>query len=208
MQRQKERFDAMVARLEAKPKTRADVNSEARSLYDKLHECSVVTFFALQRIVHEAYIVPSLEQCFDVDDFELACLDRSVVSRCEFPFESKISNRELAVVGDAYLTFYIVSTAYERPDRLVADDYQQLRTRWSSDRNVAQFFDDYLSPKGAAFLACMAGRETTTSGFTKRQKATYVEALVGLLARVAESRPIANLICKLICETEKLQLEQ
>jgi len=168
-------FDKMTFR--AKKETK---RAEYRTLYTRLNECANNVMEAL---VHKE---PSFS-AVPVHYFEHVALDASVVRRQEFVLKCN-SNSHLAYVGDAFLTWYLAKTQFISGS--TQKEYQDCRNDKTSNDSLAVYFDN-LFERGTYILVW----EDEPS---VRQKASFVEALIGMLSMCGHL-DLANNLCKELC---------
>ncbi len=118
---------------------------------------------------------------FEHPDVHLVCVDESIVNRTEFSINLP-SNRRLAYVGDAFLALQLAQQAFEK--QLTPEDYQKWRGVCLSDKYLARVYDE-LFPKDDVIVHF-------NDTLSVKQKATFIEALVGLL----KSDELVKLIIK------------
>ncbi len=152
---------------------------EVKGLYSKLQQCASKTQVALFEKNQEfSRIGTGL--------FEQVCLDPSITGRTEFTLSCE-SNRNLAYLGDSYLSLFIASAAYENNQS--ATEFQNLRSKFSSRNHLGD----------AAFPALFGTTPVTlcwplSSSPTRNQKAEFIEALIGMLHE-ASHEDLADWLC-------------
>ena len=99
------------------------------------------------------------------------CVDESITKRTEFKLDGAKCNRALAYLGDAHLSLYLAQSAYAKG--FSAHEFQAWRTLRTSDQYLASVYDKMFGENVIVF-ECFGGPTT-------RQKATFVEALIGAL---------------------------
>lgn len=118
---------------------------------------------------------------FKDSDLQLACIDESITNRTEFSLDVS-SNRKLAYLGDAFLSYDLARRAFERD--MSPEDAQTWRAARTSDKHLATVYDRIF------------GTEDVVLHFNDvlsvKQKATFIEALLGLL----QSQELVELIIK------------
>ena len=116
---------------------------------------------------------------FADSELYLACIDESMTTRIEFSV-SLPSNRRLAYLGDAFLSFQLAQQAFTKD--LNPDEFQKWRSACLSNERLAKVYD-----------ALFPGEDVVlhfNDVLSDRQKATFIEALAGLL----QTEEIVNLI--------------
>ena len=103
------------------------------------------------------------------------CLDESVVGRKEFVLPSCRSNRSLGMVGNAHMTTHLSVKCFVQ--RHSAQQLQELRNAQCSQAGKAGLYDVLF----AGDVVFYWGFEEQQPEPSVRQKADFVDALVGLL---------------------------
>lgn len=113
------------------------------------------------------------------------CLDDSMVKRVEFKLEGVQGNRQLAYLGDAYISKRLAQLAFDSD--FEPSQFQSWRTSHTSDTHLAAVYDRMFQEDVILYF----GKEPAPS---VKQKATFMEALVGALPKAERRELIKNIL--------------
>lgn len=99
-----------------------------------------------------------------------ACIDESIANRTEFSLDTP-SNRSLAYLGDAFLSYRLALRACDK--RMTPDAFQTWRTSHTSDKHLAGVYDTLFGSEDVVLHF--------NDTLSVKQKATFIEALIGLI---------------------------
>lgn len=116
----------------------------------------------------------NLFKVFPVEGIQVVCVDESITKRTEFSVNMS-SNRMLAYLGDARLSMHMAECAFQRC--YTAKQHQDWRTSHTSDKHLANVFDDIFGDQQVILHFVNAGNTVPSVS----QKATFMEALIGYL---------------------------
>lgn len=113
------------------------------------------------------------------------CLDDSMMKRVEFKLEGIQGNRQLAYLGDAYISLYLAQLAFDSD--FDPSQFQSWRTSHTSDTHLAAVYDRTFQEDVILYF----GKDPTPS---MKQKATFMEALVGALPKAERRELIKHIL--------------
>lgn len=122
------------------------------------------------------------------------CLDDSMVKRVEFKLEGIQGNRQLAYLGDAYISKYLAQLAFDSD--FDPSQFQSWRTSRTSDNHLASVYDQTFQENVILYF----GKDPAPS---VKQKATFMEALVGALPDKVERRELIKSILLYMHQSHK-----
>ena len=119
------------------------------------------------------------------------CLDESMTARKELMVSCR-SNKALASIGNAQLSTSVALKCYR--ERASAQRYQEIRDTRCTQAAKAELFDSWFKGEAVILHWSFETAETTT-----RQKADFVDALIGLLVLTGQTI-LAEWLCAKIAK--------
>lgn len=161
-------------RLSSLPKMLTDVSADAKTIVNQ--------------------VIPTSSN-ISMIHFALACLDSSVIGRVEFT-STATGNGKLAYLGDSVLTQEIATLAFEKD--LVPKNYQIMRSNFTDKQRLSGLFDHLFQTRKVLLTWDFF---YSGASYTMRQKAEFIEALLGLF-KIRKDQPSINHLIKILLEAE------